>query len=147
MIIVITNLQKDLPLLKKNVRAVVQNVLQLYCVSPHQVFVHFVTKKKISSLHQIYFDDPTPTDCISFPIDTPQEKNCDILGEIFICPKVAIEYAKKHKIDALEETTLYIVHGLLHLLGYDDMCAKDRKEMRKQEKRSMAHLKKQKIML
>ena len=50
-----------------------------------------------------------------------------------MCPEVALNYAKDNQIDFEEELTLYIVHGLLHLLGYDDIEEEDRVEMRKQE--------------
>jgi probable rRNA maturation factor len=98
-----------------------------------------VNKEKISNLHQQFFDDPSPTDCISFPIDTTKarKKEFSVLGEIFVCPKVAIEYATAHTIDPYLELSLYTVHGLLHLLGYDDLDPKQRKEMRREEKRCL----------
>ena len=64
-----------------------------------------------------------------------------ILGEVFICPAIAVEYAEKHQKNPLEETTLYLVHELLHLIGYDDLNPEDRKEMRKAEARHMRKLK------
>ena len=94
--------------------------------------VYLVTKKHITVLHKEFFEDESPTDCISFPIH--QE---NFLGEIFVCPKVAVEYAKNHNLNPLEETYLYILHGLLHLLGYDDLNEKDKITMRKKEKKYM----------
>ena len=61
-------------------------------------------------------------------------------GEIFVCPLAAIAYAKKQESRPYEETALYIVHGLLHLLGYDDLEEKAKKNMRKKEKSCMRHL-------
>lgn len=68
----------------------------------------------------MFFQDPTPTDCITFPFDQK------FLGEIFVCPKVAKEYdPKKPHL----ETTLYIIHGILHLLGFNDIEKKERAKM------------------
>ena len=99
------------------------------------MIIYLVGKKTICRLHKEFFDDPTPTDCISFPLsDSP------ILGEVFVCPEVAIEYAEKHQIDPLAETALYIIHGLLHLLGYDDTTHQETLKMRRLEKQAMKKL-------
>ena len=102
-----------------------------------EVILHFVTKKKISEIHKIYFNDPTPTDCISFPIDSPSSKikGYKVLGEVFVCPKVAMEYSQSHQIDCCEELGRYIIHGLLHLVGYDDLAEAQQKKMRQMENR------------
>ena len=126
---------------KNSVRKAAILILSKEKVSCHKIVVHFVGKKKIASLHQEFFSDPAPTDCITFPID-PIGKSCDILGEIFICLEVAREYAAKHHIPLQEELTLYLVHGLLHLLGYEDHTSQERAKMRKKEKRCMHFLKK-----
>ena len=57
-----------------------------------------------------------------------------ILGDIFVCTDVACQYAKEHNIDSYNEMTLYVIHGLLHLIGYDDIEENDKKAMRKKEK-------------
>lgn len=90
-----------------------------------EVVVHLVGKRKISQLHGMFFDDPSPTDCISFPFHDPE-----FLGEIFICPQVAKEYNPKKP---YEETSLYIIHAILHLLGYEDKEEKNRKIMHREQ--------------
>ncbi len=164
--IYISNRQTDLALSLTQLRAVIRASLQLEKCLCDEVTAHFVTEKKIANLHALYFNDPSPTDCISFPIDGPMDSLLDdskndlidkikspvklpslalsyhphILGEIFVCPAIAIQYAQTHDQDPYRETTLYIVHGLLHLMGYDDLDPKDRKKMRQAEKRHLAHL-------
>lgn len=124
---------------KSSVAKAVKHLLEK--ISCELVIVQFVGKKKIQSLHKKYFSDPSPTDCITFPIDPP-DKKCHVLGEIFICLQVAKEYAKKHAIPLEEEITLYLIHGILHLLGYDDLEPKEKERMRKKEKSCMKLLKK-----
>lgn len=130
----ISNTQKDLPIDKQSVKEVVVSVLEHLSAKTDEVSLYFVSKKKICALHEDFFQDPTPTDCISFPLDESH------LGEVFVCPAVAQEYAKAHAIDPYQETTLYVIHGLLHLLGFDDLEEKVRRTMRKKEKSCMQHL-------
>lgn len=137
--ITIFNQQKDLPLSKRGVRDLVLTVLEAEASKHTEVSIYFVTSKKISSIHQAFFHDPTPTDCISFPIDEEH------LGEVFVCPKVAIAYAKKNHLLPHKETALYIIHGLLHCLGYDDLTPQVRRTMRKKEKACMALIESKKI--
>ncbi len=120
----IYNRQKDLKIDKGSARALVLATLKFLKVSFDEVAIYFVTEKRISQIHGEFFQDPTPTDCITFPLD---EKD---LGEIFVCPAVAIEYAKKRKLDPHNETALYIIHGLLHILGFDDLEEKAKSCMR-----------------
>lgn len=133
------NQQRDLPISTQSVEAVISFLFNKLRVPSDEIVLHFVSKKKISQIHKTFFNDPSPTDCISFPIDSPKVKRSGptILGEIFICPKVAIEYGKLHQIDPYEETLRYIVHGLLHLLGFDDIIPEERAKMRAKENRCM----------
>lgn len=56
-----------------------------------------------------------------------------VLGEVFVCPKVAVEYAKENGIPPEEELLRYVVHGLLHLIGYEDYDPKERARMKRKE--------------
>ena len=109
-------------------------------VKSQEVALYFVEKKEIQRLHEKYFKDPTSTDCLSFPLDSPKEKG--FLGEVFICPKVALEYAEKHNVNPYDETLLYVIHSLLHLMGFKDSPQKERIRMQKKEKAGMKLLKK-----
>lgn len=125
----------------------VVSVLHKLRVHWDEVSIHFVTNRKLCQLHEEFFNDPSPTDCISFPIDDAGNSEYRVLGEVFVCPKTAIEYAKKNEKDPYVETTLYVVHGLLHLLGYDDIDPKDRALMRKKERECIEHLRKEGLIL
>lgn len=101
-------------------------------------------------MHKDFFQDSSPTDCISFPYDDSAEEDDQsycFLGEVFVCPATAIEYVEKKGINVYEEVMLYIVHGLLHLLGFDDLEKSDRRKMRYQEKRAMEYLKGRNLMI
>jgi probable rRNA maturation factor len=73
----------------------------------------FVNEKQIEKLNREYREKDEVTDVLSFNIDSQQ-----ILGEIYICPEYVINKISK-KEDMKEEIYRLIVHGLLHLQGYD----------------------------
>jgi probable rRNA maturation factor len=137
----ISNSQKSLPISKASARLLVRSVLEFLDSSPEEVSIYFVSTKRISRLHDQFFQDPTTTDCISFPIDEAH------LGEVFVCPETALNYGKKKKIDPYDECALYVIHALLHCLGYDDLEPAKKRTMRKMEKRCMGLIKKLNISL
>ena len=140
--ITLFNSQRDLPLSLPHVRKVVSFLLGDLKISTDEIIIHFVTESKICTLHKEYFNDPYPTDCITFPIELPQNKKhaFHILGEAFICPKTAIHYAKQHKINPYEELYRYIIHCLLHLIGYTDIQATERAKMKRKERSCLKKL-------
>ena len=126
------NRQKDLKISASAVKKLVRIVLEKEKAVCGEISIYFVTERKISQLHQEFFQDPSSTDCISFPL----EKH-PLSGEVFVCPQTALLYAKKRGLDPYGELSLYIIHGLLHLLGYDDLETQLRRIMRKKEKSCM----------
>ncbi|MCB1181235.1 MAG: rRNA maturation RNase YbeY [Chlamydiia bacterium] len=143
--------QQDLVISKASVKPVVKSVLVIEGAHTDEIAVYFVTKKEISKLHSEFFNDPTPTDCISFPLDGPGEKGYNVLGEIFICPKTALDFVLTLSEELGEnvyfETTLYLVHGLLHLLGHDDQEEGAQKKMQEREQLHMERLIKEGLLL
>ncbi len=136
--IVVFNRQTSLPIKTASVKKLVRFVLERKKVAK-AVAVYLVGKKKISSLHAQFFDDPSATDCISFP-----HEDEDLLGELFVCPQVAKEYDPKHP---YLETSLYIIHALLHLLGYDDIDKNKRAVMLREQRRLLNKAVKHKCIL
>lgn len=128
------------------IQAVVKHVLLLENTTCHEVSIHLVDTPTICQLHEDYFDDPTTTDCISFPIDDASSA-FRVLGEVFVCPETAQVYATAHHSDPYHEATLYVVHGLLHLLGYDDIEPEDEQVMRAAETKHMEALRKNDLLL
>lgn len=145
----IVNTQSALNILPESVERLVCFFLRWKKVECDEVIIHFVGKEEITHLHNEHFQDPTPTDCISFPIDSPGEPSdgYKVLGEVFVCPEVAIEYVKKKGGNPYHETSLYLIHGLLHLLGYDDQDDASRSIMRAQETSAMLYLEKNNIII
>ena len=94
------------------------------------ISVAFVTEATICKLHKQFLNNEAPTDVITFPADTHDMERS---GEICISVDEALKYLH---VNALEdELTLYLVHGWLHLAGYDDIEEKDQCKMRSMEKK------------
>lgn len=135
------NRQKDVSIPAKAVRHIVEELFSYLGISQTEMSLYFVSKREIARLHDQFFQDPSPTDCMSFPLEDPVH-----LGEIFVCPKVAIEFVEKNGGNIKEEIVLYIVHGILHLIGHEDLDPKPRRKMRKEEKRCLQHLQDRKLL-
>jgi probable rRNA maturation factor len=130
------NRQKALAISKSSVRRVLEGLCSFLRIQCEEISVYFVSEKKICQLHVEFFNDPSPTDCISFPVDDAY------LGDVFICPNAALRFDPARP---YEETLLYLIHGILHLIGYDDIEPKAKRSMRKMEKKCMDHLKQLKL--
>lgn len=123
-------------------------LLEEECVCD-EVSLQFVGEEEIAKLHGDFFGDPTVTDCITFPMDEEDdvEGGYRFLGEVFICPSAALSYTHEFGGDPYEEISLYVVHGLLHLLGHEDKDDESEAAMREAEKRLMAVLRQNGLLL
>lgn len=97
-----------------------------------EISVAIVNSATIQQLHAEYLDDETPTDVLSFGL---ARRGDWLEGQIVACAEVAREVARRQGRSAEAELLLYLVHGMLHLVGYDDLTAKDARVMRRQELR------------
>ena len=88
---------------------------------PGSVQVSLVDDREISRVHAQFMDNPDPTDVITFPYGDE--------GEVLISLETAERQAGQFKSTFDREITLYLVHGLLHLAGYDDCSEATRCEM------------------
>jgi probable rRNA maturation factor len=85
-----------------------------------------VSTEEMADLHGRYLDDPEPTDVLSFTMDED-----GLLGDVVICPAVAAAQNP----DLAAELRLLLVHGILHLLGYDHDQEEERQAMWKRQER------------
>jgi probable rRNA maturation factor len=82
-----------------------------------ELSVSFVDEAELAALHQRFMDEPGPTDVLSFPLDDADEDGLRrLLGDVVVAPA---EAARNNPDDPESELRLLLVHGILHLLGYD----------------------------
>jgi len=91
-----------------------------------ELSVSFVDEAEIEDLHVRFMDEPGPTDVLSFPLDDVDEDGVRLLGDVVIAPAVA---ARNNPEDPSAELRLLLVHGILHLLGYDHEADAEKAEM------------------
>ena len=98
-----------------------------------------VERSAMASLKEKWLGEPGPTDVLAFPMDdqVPDEEPY-ILGDIVICPDVAREQAATSGDKVNDEVDLLLVHGFLHLLGYDHVKPQDARTMRHRERKILA---------
>ena len=100
-----------------------------------ELSILLVDEATMSAYHEKYLGEPGPTDVLSFPMDElrpptdGEEPPVGLLGDIVLCPEVAERQARDHQRSASEEAEYLLIHGLLHLLGYDHASLEERAEM------------------
>ena len=120
----VTDQQTFIPRAKAACRRAASAVL-----GDRKVVVALVDDKTIADVHGRFLDDPTPTDVLSFPH-----------GEIVVSAQTALREARVRGIAPIDELTLYVVHGALHLKGHSDGSPKARARMRAAERRVLEAL-------
>jgi probable rRNA maturation factor len=94
-----------------------------------------VDEDTMTAYHEKYMGEPGPTDVLSFPMDElrpPGEEDeppIGLLGDIVLCPAVTDRQAREHGRTAAAEAEYLLMHGILHLLGYDHADDDERSEM------------------
>lgn len=112
---------------KQWVTAIVQTVLKNE-QSPFSGTLSIVLTNDayIQKLNRDFFSKDRPTDVIAFPLD---DEDDDIWGEIYISTERGADQAREYGLPFLEETARLLVHGVLHLHGYDDLNSVSRERM------------------
>lgn len=115
------------------------NELEAYMpIGYDELSVDFVTEATICELHERFLQNPEPTDVITFPATEEDEEK---VGEICISVDEALKYTHIQSLE--KELTLYLVHGWLHLAGFDDIEEADRSIMRQKEREVLQYLSQQ----
>lgn len=100
-----------------------------------EVSIRLVDEPAMAALHEKWMDEPGPTDVMAFPMDELRVPRPDTepepghLGDVVICPTVALRQAQEARHGFDDELFLLCVHGLLHLLGYDHYDTAEKREM------------------
>ena len=125
--ITIKNLQRKIRINSKYVKKAVLETLSLkHSVWPAEINICFVNAEKIKEFNARFLQKDSPTDVIAFG---PSFNKDGAYVDIAVSSDAAIKNAKIFKTTPLYELYLYIIHGVLHILGYDDKTPGQRKKM------------------
>ena len=100
-----------------------------------ELAILLVDEAAMEQLHVQWMDEPGPTDVLSFPMDELRPGTEDdvtppgLLGDLVLCPQVAVAQAEQAGHGAMDELLLLTAHGILHLLGFDHAEPDEEKEM------------------
>lgn len=100
-----------------------------------EVSIMLVDEATMSDYHVRFMDEPGPTDVLSFPMDElrppkeDEEPPLGLLGDIVLCPTVTARQAADNGRTTDEEAEYLLVHGILHLLGFDHAEPEERSVM------------------
>jgi rRNA maturation RNase YbeY len=127
----------------EKVRGYLKKIFFYLSIESKKVSFVLSDNRFIVKLNKEYFSKNIPTDVISFNL--ADEIEPDYLGEVVVSVEEAVAVAEKLKIDWQVELLLYLIHGILHLIGFEDSTAVQRKKMAKKQREIL--LKFQKIKL
>lgn len=102
-----------------------------------EISVVLVDDRTLAGLHGEWLDDPAPTDVISFDLGDDQDGPS---GELFVSVECAAREAAARGLAPERELALYLIHGTLHLCGFDDHADSDRQRMRAAERALLEEL-------
>ncbi len=131
----IANQQEALELDFARIREVGKAVLAGEGVTQGKVTCAFMTDAAIHVLNKRFLNHDEPTDVITFPYsDKPLQ------GDLAISVDTAATAARERGHGVGDELLLYVIHGMLHLCGYDDLTEKERRKMREREAHYLSKL-------
>lgn len=137
--LVIRSRQRAIPVNTRLLRRVTKALLDKFLkTTDFDLAIYIVRAPEMAHLNKTYLQHEGSTDVITF--DYLEDSSLSLHGEIFICIDDAITQARRFRTSLPSELTRYIVHGLLHLQGFDDMQAAARRKMKHQENRLLKQL-------
>lgn len=105
-----------------------------------ELTIRIVDEKESAELNEQYRHKTGSTNVLSFPFERPEEVELDLLGDLVICSDVVIrEAAEQNKIE-LAHWAHMVVHGTLHLLGYDHLTSAEANIMEQKEIKILSQL-------
>lgn len=119
----------------------VKNILREEQIGSAVISIALVDDVQIRTINADYLGHDFPTDVISFTLNDHAEipgEQLHLEGELVISVETALRESVHHQWTANNELLLYVVHGLLHLCGYDDLTDEARPRMRRRERELLA---------
>jgi probable rRNA maturation factor len=135
--LIVRNRQRARPLntgfLRKIVRAI---LLEELSRDDFEIGISIICEEAMTRMNESYLRHTGSTDVITFDY-TDANRPKLLTGEIFVCLDEALAQAPRFRVNWQNELVRYIVHGILHLSGFDDKTATARRKMKREENRLM----------
>jgi probable rRNA maturation factor len=131
----IVDRQKSFRVDRKDLAALARRVLREEGISTAEIGLAFVNDAEIAELNERFLGHEGPTDVLTFPLSEPLQP---LLAEIVVSVETARRVARTRRGRVEDELRLYVIHGLLHLCGYDDRRPDDRRRMHWRQREHLA---------
>ncbi len=130
------------PLLRRLTRALLTDAVSL---ERCELAVYLVAAPKMARMNRQFLNHSGATDVLTFDYGEPGRRNAHfaLRGEIFICIEEAVSQAKRFRTTWQSELVRYLIHGVLHLAGHDDLTPVGRRVMKREENRLLRRLSRQ----
>lgn len=107
---------------------------------PVELTIRIVEAAESQDLNNTYRQKDKPTNVLSFPFESPEGVPLQLLGDLVICAPIVRQEAKEQQKTLLSHWAHMVIHGSLHLLGFDHIEEEEAEEMEALETRIMANL-------
>ncbi|MCL1923049.1 MAG: rRNA maturation RNase YbeY [Propionibacteriaceae bacterium] len=97
----------------------------LHVSAEAELSIQLVDEQTMAAYHEKFMGEPGPTDVLSFPMDElrpgkdPDDLSVGVLGDVVLCPAIATQQGPATGRTGQEESEYLLIHGILHLLGFD----------------------------
>ena len=105
---------------------------------PIEITVRVVDRDESQELNSTYRQKSKPTNVLSFPFESPEEVPLQLLGDLVICAPIVREEAEQQGKSLTSHWAHMVIHGTLHLLGFDHIDEQEATDMEALETRIMA---------
>lgn len=111
------------------------------CCGNRTVYIcyNFLSSKDQIKMNRDFKNHNYNTDILTFDVSN---NDCELTGDVYISLKQVRKNAKRYQVSLKDEINRVLIHGFLHLSGYNDETKNEKKEMRKQEEKFLNYLKK-----
>ena len=137
--ITIFNKEPNLKIKDSNIRELVHLVLNKTSYEKINLNFVFCNNETLNDFKLKYFNDDVLTDIVTFPLRNDSE----LEAEIYISSEMANVNAQQFKVSLNNEISRLIVHGILHLIGFDDSSEQKKKAMFKKQEQIISNYNKQ----
>lgn len=142
--VVIANRQRAKKINSRLLKEIVWTLFAELKVQEAELGIQLVGAQEMARVNWQYLQHEGSTDVITFDHSGPEHETTDnnpqLHGELFICVDDAVKQAKEFRTSWQSEVVRYTVHGVLHLLGYDDLKVALQRKMKREENRLVRQL-------
>jgi probable rRNA maturation factor len=136
----ITNHRETLPANGQKLKKLVRTVCRQFGIAGARISIGIVGDAEIAGLNQRFLNHQGTTDCLSFDLSDETEPAGQKVFDLIVNGELAQREAAQRGHEARAELALYITHGLLHAVGFDDATAAQARRMHRTEDEILQHL-------